>query len=94
MQAANDTLIEQFLEQHENWVFADDAISADFSFTDFKSAMSFVVRLSYEAEAAGHHPDIFISYNRVTLRLSTHDAGNVVTEADLSLAKRIESILN
>ena len=55
----------------------------------FAGAIAFVVRLSYEAEAADHHPDLDIRYNRVRVTLSTHSEGGV-TAKDLDLARAIE----
>ncbi len=52
-----------------------------------------MTRVAIEAEKAGHHPEWFNVYNRVEIRLSTHDAGNIVTEMDLNLAKRIDALL-
>jgi len=54
--------------------------------------MSFVLRISYEAEEINHHPEIFNCYNRVEIALNTHDAGGKVTEKDIELARMIENI--
>jgi 4a-hydroxytetrahydrobiopterin dehydratase len=53
--------------------------------------MDFVNKLVEPAEAAGHHPDIAISYNKVTISLTTHDAGGL-TEKDFAMAKQISSL--
>jgi 4a-hydroxytetrahydrobiopterin dehydratase len=58
---------------------------------DFAGAMAFVNAVAERAEAAGHHPDIDIRWNTVTLRLSTHSAGGI-TEADLALAAEIDRL--
>lgn len=58
---------------------------------DFVEAMKFVNELADLAEAANHHPDIAISWNTVTLRLSTHDAGGL-TQLDLDLAAQIDGL--
>lgn len=84
--------IEQELEQLDGWSFEDDTITKDFSFPDFKEAISFMVRVGFEAEALVHHPDWSNVYNSVSIRLSTHDAGGMVTEKDIKLAKAIEKI--
>lgn len=84
--------IEQELEQLDGWSFEDDTITKDFSFPDFKEAISFMVRVGFEAEALVHHPDWSNVYNSVSIRLSTHDAGDKVTEKDIKLAKAIEEI--
>ena len=55
--------------------------------------MSFIIRISYEAEQQDHHPEIYNCYNRVEISLSTHDAGNRVTQKDFNLAQAIDSVL-
>lgn len=84
--------IENELEQLDGWSFEDDTITKEFSFPNFKEAMSFMVRVGFEAEALVHHPDWSNVYNSVSIRLSTHDAGDKVTEKDIKLAKAIEDI--
>lgn len=73
------------------WTLAGDAIRKTFAFGDFQAAVAFVVAVAFKAEAAGHHPDIDIRWNRVTLALSTHDAGGL-TDKDVSLARTIEGL--
>ncbi|MDZ7717292.1 MAG: 4a-hydroxytetrahydrobiopterin dehydratase [Balneolaceae bacterium] len=84
--------IKQELEQLDGWTLENDTIKKDFSFPDFKEAISFMVRVGFEAEALVHHPDWSNVYNSVSIRLSTHDAGDKVTEKDIKLAKAIEEI--
>jgi 4a-hydroxytetrahydrobiopterin dehydratase len=60
-------------------------------FKDFIEAIAFVNKLVEPAEAAGHHPDLEISYNKVTINMTTHDAGGL-TEKDFALAKTISSL--
>lgn len=67
-------------------------IVRDLSFSDFREAFAFLTRVAFEAEAMDHHPEITNVYDRVTLSLSTHDAGNRVTETDLALARRIDGL--
>ena len=59
---------------------------------DFSAAFAFMTRVALLAEAAGHHPDWSNVYNRVSIALSTHDAGGI-TERDLDLARRIDGLL-
>lgn len=72
------------------WKQAGNAIQKQYTFADFKDAMFFVNTVAALAEKAGHHPDITVTYNRVTLLLSTHDAGGL-TRKDFDLARRIEA---
>lgn len=68
-------------------VGSDRVLAREFQFADFVAAMAFVNRLAEAAEAAGHHPDIDIRYNKVRIALVTHDAGGI-TEADISMARK------
>ena len=70
----------------ERWV-------REFKFDDFRAAMAFLNRLADVAEEHGHHPEIFNAYGRVRLTLTTHDAGNTVTEKDHRLAAAIDALL-
>lgn len=73
------------------WVHEDDRLAKVFTFGSFREAVSFVVRAAFEAESLDHHPELHNVYNRVTISLTTHDAGHRVTAADVELARRIES---
>ena len=77
------------LRELPNWKHERDALTHNFEFGSFKEAMSFMVRVSYEAESLDHHPEWTNIYNKVFVRLTTHDAGNKVSEKDVMLAKRI-----
>ena len=72
------------------WSSDNGALVKTFMFPTFPAGIAFVDRVAVAAEEMGHHPDITISYTRITMRLSTHDEGGV-TEKDLTLANRIEA---
>ena len=74
------------------WSFKRDALVKEFKFGSFREAMSFMVRTGFEAEAMNHHPEWTNVYNRVVVRLNTHDAGGKVTAKDVELAKRLQKI--
>ncbi|MDP2136478.1 MAG: 4a-hydroxytetrahydrobiopterin dehydratase [Candidatus Didemnitutus sp.] len=74
------------------WTFERDALARTFQFGSFKEAMSFMVRVGFEAEAMDHHPDWSNVYDRVAIRLNTHDAGHKVTAKDVALARKIQAI--
>lgn len=74
------------------WRVEDDALRRTFRFSNFREAMSFLVRISFEAEQRDHHPEIFNVYDRVELTLRTHDAGNRITKADVELARAIDAL--
>lgn len=70
------------------WALSGDAIERTFAFKDFVAAMNFVNRVAALAENAQHHPDILVRYSKVTLTLSTHDAGGV-TAKDVDFARAV-----
>jgi 4a-hydroxytetrahydrobiopterin dehydratase len=70
------------------WRRRGSEIAREFSFADFRAALAFVNRVGELAEAMDHHPDIDIRYSRVTLALTSHDAGGL-SERDFELARRI-----
>ncbi|HZP21562.1 MAG TPA: 4a-hydroxytetrahydrobiopterin dehydratase [Bauldia sp.] len=67
------------------------AISRSFQFADFSEAFGFMARVALAADGMDHHPDWSNSYSRVTITLSTHDAGGL-TENDFALAEKIDAI--
>lgn len=62
------------------WTLEGDAIRRQFTFAGFPQAIAFAVRLAFDAESADHHPDILISYKRVTLTWTTHSAGGLTAK--------------
>lgn len=74
------------------WTEANDSLYREFTFNDFTEAFGFMTRVAFAAEAAGHHPEWTNVYNRVNIRLTTHDAGNTVTDKDRNLAAAIDKI--
>lgn len=75
-----------------DWRREGDALTRTFGFGNFREAMSFMVRVGFEAEAADHHPEWTNVYNRVVVRLTTHDAGNRISAKDVALARKINAI--
>lgn len=73
------------------WKLEGKELVRGYDFADFRAAMTFVNRVADKAEAAGHHPDIDIRYNKVRLALASHDAGGI-TDRDVNLAKALNSI--
>ena len=74
-----------------SWDEARDAIARSFSFKDFSEAFAFMTRGALAAEKADHHPEWSNVWNRVDIRLTTHDAGGL-TGRDVALAKRIDAL--
>jgi 4a-hydroxytetrahydrobiopterin dehydratase len=79
------------LGELKGWRHEDGALQKTFQLKNFREAMSFLVRLGFEAEQRNHHPEIKNVYGRVEILLRTHDAGNAVTKADVELARAIEA---
>ncbi|KPV49166.1 pterin dehydratase [Kouleothrix aurantiaca] len=75
-----------------DWERAGDGIQKQFKLASFPGAIGFVTQVAFLAEAARHHPDIDIRYNKVTLALTTHDAGGL-SDRDFDLARQIDELL-
>jgi 4a-hydroxytetrahydrobiopterin dehydratase len=82
---------ESFRGAHPDWTMRDASITKIFEFDSFKKAIGFVVEVGFLSEAADHHPDIDIRWNKVTLVLSTHSEG-ALTSKDVDLAAAIEAL--
>lgn len=91
MTLLNDSDIRNALNGLPEWNLSGKAIQRIFQFPDFARAMEFVNMVAQEAEEANHHPDITISYNRVTLSLTSHDSGGL-TKRDVAMARKINSL--
>lgn len=91
MDKLNETMVEQALEAVADWSLNGESIQRTFTHEDFMGSMAFVQAVAELAESAQHHPDILIRWNKVTLTLSTHDAGGL-TERDFMLAKSIDQL--
>jgi 4a-hydroxytetrahydrobiopterin dehydratase len=76
----------------DGWAEVDGALEREFEFRDFAEALAFVNRVGAEAEAANHHPDIEIHWNRVKLRWWTHVTGSI-TDRDHELAARTNTLV-
>ncbi len=75
------------------WKEENNKLTRTFTFSDFSEAWGFMSRVALLAEKQNHHPEWTNVYNRVTIHLSTHDAGDVVTEKDRKLAAAIDEII-
>jgi 4a-hydroxytetrahydrobiopterin dehydratase len=91
MPLLSNTAVEEKLKQLPGWRLIGKEIVREFNFADFVQALRFVNAVGEKAEAAGHHPDIDIRYNKVKLALVSHDAGGL-TERDFNLAQTIDRL--
>ncbi len=89
MAVLSDEEIEQRLGTLNGWKRDGDAITRQFDCGDFKGSVDFVNAITPAAEEMNHHPDLEISWNKVTVRLSTHSEGGI-TANDFELAARID----
>ncbi|MEO6304412.1 MAG: 4a-hydroxytetrahydrobiopterin dehydratase [Bacteroidia bacterium] len=76
----------------KDWTLKDNTILKEITFKSFVQAFGFMTQVALEAEKSDHHPDWKNVYNKVSISLSTHDAGGL-TELDFKLAKKIDKIL-
>ncbi|MEO1673581.1 MAG: 4a-hydroxytetrahydrobiopterin dehydratase [Cyanobacteria bacterium J06631_2] len=83
--------IDQKISTVPQWQQSEQTITRTFKFKNFVEAIAFVEQLVEPAEAAAHHPDLAISYNKVTVSLTSHDAGGL-TEKDFTLAQTISEL--
>lgn len=74
------------------WQETDNKLSRTFDFPDFVSAFAFMTRVAFLAEKHNHHPNWSNVYNKVTIELTTHDKGNIITDKDRNLAHDIDRI--
>ena len=91
MELLTDTERQAFLFGYEGWEIEDETLAKTFDNDSFASAMGFVTAVGILAEKAFHHPDIDIRYTKVTISLTTHDAGGL-TANDTDLATAIEAL--
>ncbi len=76
------------------WKEENNALKKIFYFKNFSEAFAFMTRVAFIAEKMNHHPDWRNIYNTVEISLSTHDAGNTVTEKDRKLAAEIDKLVS
>ena len=79
------------LDVLDGWNIQNEKLHKDFEFKDFKEAFEFMVRVADMAEDMNHHPEWFNVYNKVSIDLTTHDAGGI-TNNDVEFAKRVDKI--
>ncbi len=92
MEKLSEDQIKENLKRFPEWEFNKGGIEATLQFGDFKDCFAMMTRIAFECEKQGHHPNWYNVYNRLTIRLSTHDAGGV-TEKDFKLAEAIETLI-
>ncbi|HET8673084.1 MAG TPA: 4a-hydroxytetrahydrobiopterin dehydratase [Thermoleophilaceae bacterium] len=91
MAALDEDEVQQRLGELDGWELKGDAIEKQFQFDDFSGSVDFVNRLTPAANEMNHHPDLAISWNKVTVTLSTHSEGGL-TGNDFELARQIDGL--
>ena len=84
--------IEEELKQLSEWRIKNDKLHKEFKFDNFNQAFGFMTRAAMEIEKMNHHPEWFNVYNRITVELTTHDAGGI-TKNDVNLARILNSLV-
>jgi len=85
--------LEVALSALPGWEVTGNQLVKRFTLSSFREAVALLVRISFEAEDANHHPEILSDFNVLEFRLCTHDAGDKLTDKDLKLAAKIEELL-
>lgn len=91
MPLLGDEEVETRLGELEGWTREGDAIVKEFKLDDFQGSVDFINRLTPVAEDMNHHPDLQVSWNKVTVSITTHSEGGL-TENDFELAKSIDPL--
>lgn len=91
METYNEAAAVSKLSELSGWTYRDKGIEKSYQFLDFVAAFGFMTRAAILAEKADHHPEWFNVYNKVNIRLSTHDAGGL-TDRDFDLAARFDAV--
>ncbi len=87
----SQTDIDEELKSLQGWSVVNEKLHKEFQFDSFNQAFGFMTRAAMEIEKMNHHPEWFNVYNKITIELTTHDAGGI-TKNDVSLAKILNSL--
>lgn len=85
--------IEAALQELPGWSVVAGKLHKEFKFPDFTTAFGFMTKVAIEANTINHHPEWFNVWNKVVIDLTTHEAGNQISELDIKLARKIEALL-
>lgn len=82
----------KLFESNQTWSEINGKLQREFGFSDFQQALEFINEIAKICESENHHPEINWAYNKVILKLSTHDAGDIITQKDIKLAELIDEV--
>ena len=85
--------VQHALTHLPGWAWEQDALVKTLKFSSFREALAFMLKAGFEADSLNHHPEWTNIYNKVIIRLTTHDADDKVTAKDVELAMRMEALL-
>jgi len=88
----SQTEIDEELKNLSGWNVVNEKLHKDFQFDSFNQVFGFMTRAAMEIEKMNHHPEWFNVYNKITIELTTHDAGGI-TKNDINLAKILNSLV-
>ena len=88
----SESVIEEKLKNLPGWSLKNEKLYKEFQFDNFNQAFGFMTRAAMEIEKMNHHPEWFNVYNRITVELTTHDAGGI-TNNDVNLARILNSLV-
>ncbi len=88
MKILSQELLDEALKELQGWSIKEGMLVKELIFSDFKTCFTFMTKIAFEAESLNHHPEWSNVYNKLSIHLSTHDAGGI-TELDIKLAKKI-----
>ncbi len=91
MMKLSKTDIDEELKSLQGWSIVNEKLHKEFQFDSFNQAFGFMTRAAMEIEKMNHHPEWFNVYNKITIELTTHDAGGI-TKNDVNLAKILNSL--
>ncbi len=92
VKALSKTQIEKEIAALPNWAVKSGKLHAEFKFETFVDAFAFMTKVAFAAESTQHHPEWSNVYNRVTIDLVTHDAGNAISQLDINMARKIDTL--
>lgn len=93
MSKLTENQINDKLKALDGWEYSENALHTTIEFTDFKDCFAVMTRIAFEAEKLNHHPDWSNVYNKLSITLTTHDAGGL-TEKDFQLAQIIDDLVS
>lgn len=92
-QRLSETAVEAALNELNGWSVVNGKLHREFTFRNFVEAFGFMTKVALEANTLNHHPEFYNVWNRVVIDLVTYDAGDVITDLDVTLARKIDALL-